>query len=69
MISMRAGNAIHVVMDCNGPHARSEMRWLGPCRSAITVTEERKTRTKTAKMGRICGYLAEQTLIRHDPCK
>jgi hypothetical protein len=38
-------------------------------RSGIAVTEDRKTRTKTAKMGQICRYLAEQILIRHDPCK
>jgi hypothetical protein len=54
MLSMRAGNAIHVVTDCNGPHARSEMHRPGRNRSGIMMTEDRKTRTKTAKMGRIC---------------
>jgi hypothetical protein len=45
------------------------MRRPGWHKSGITVTEDGKTRTKTAKMGRICRYLAEQILIRHDPCK
>jgi hypothetical protein len=46
--------SIQVVMDCNGPHARSEMRRPGPRRSGIMVAEDGKTRTKTAKTGRIC---------------
>jgi hypothetical protein len=38
-------------------------------RNDVAGFEDRKIRTKTAKMGRICRYLAEQTLIRHDPCE
>jgi hypothetical protein len=38
-------------------------------RSDVAGFEDRKIRTKTAKMGRICRYLAEQTLILHGPCE
>jgi hypothetical protein len=38
-------------------------------RNDVAGFEDRKIRTKTAKMGRICRYLAEQILIRHDPCE
>jgi hypothetical protein len=62
---------------CRGSHARSEKR-VGRSetgtrpeldRNDVAGFEDRKIRTKTAKMGRICRYLAEQILIRHDPCE